>query len=51
MTSAGDKVMGENGPIVLQATDRDIVITKDGTIKVREGRASTPIPRAASCAS
>ena len=24
-------------PIVLQPTDRDIVITKDGTIKVREG--------------
>jgi flagellar basal-body rod protein FlgF len=37
VTTAGDKVMGENGPIVLQTTDRDIVITKDGTIKVREG--------------
>ena len=37
VTTAGDKVMGDNGPIVLQATDRDIVITKDGTIKVREG--------------
>ena len=37
VTIAGDKVMGENGPIVLQATDRDITITKDGTIKVREG--------------
>ena len=30
-------MLGDDGPIVLQATDRDIVITKDGTIKVREG--------------
>ena len=37
VTMAGDKVLGENGPIVLQPTDRDITITKDGTIKVREG--------------
>jgi flagellar basal-body rod protein FlgF len=34
---SGDKVLGDNGPIVLQPTDRDIVITKAGTIKVREG--------------
>lgn len=38
VTLSGDKVMGENGPIVLQATDRDISITKNGTIKVREGQ-------------
>ena len=37
VTSSGDKILGENGPIVLQLTDRDIAITKDGTIKVREG--------------
>ncbi len=37
VTTNGDKVMGDGGPIVLQTTDRDIVITKDGTIKVREG--------------
>ena len=37
VTSTGDKVMGDNGPIVFQTTDRDIEITKDGTIKVREG--------------
>ena len=37
VTSNGDKVLGDSGPIVLQPTDRDIVITKDGTIKVREG--------------
>ena len=30
--------MGDNGPIVLQPTDRDIAITKNGTIKVREGQ-------------
>jgi flagellar basal-body rod protein FlgF len=37
VTSNGDKVLGDSGPIVLQATDKDIVITKDGTVKVREG--------------
>jgi len=36
VTSSGDTVLGENGPIVFQITDRDIVVTKDGTIKVRE---------------
>ena len=38
VTTAGDKLMGDNGPIVLQRTDRDVVITKDGTVKVREGQ-------------
>src|SRR5437764_11443942 len=38
VTLAGDKVLGDNGPIVLQATDRDIAITKSGMIKVREGQ-------------
>jgi flagellar basal-body rod protein FlgF len=38
VTTSGDKVMGENGPIVLQSTDRDVVISKAGTIKVREGQ-------------
>jgi flagellar basal-body rod protein FlgF len=38
VTTAGDKVMGDNGPIVLQSTDRDVVISKTGTIKVREGQ-------------
>ena len=37
VTSAGDRVLGDAGPIVLQPTDRDVVITKDGTINVREG--------------
>ena len=38
VTTNGDPVLGESGPIVLQATDRDIVINKDGTIKVREAQ-------------
>ena len=38
VTSAGDKVVGDNGPIVFQPTDRDVVVTADGTIKVREGQ-------------
>jgi flagellar basal-body rod protein FlgF len=41
VTSAGDRVMGEGGPIVLQNTDRDIVVTSDGTVKVREGLSLT----------
>jgi flagellar basal body rod protein FlgG len=41
VTSSGDKVLGENGPIVFQATDRDIIVNKDGTIKVREGTSLT----------
>jgi len=41
VTMSGHTVVGDGGPIVLQATDKDIVITKDGTIKVREGVALT----------
>lgn len=41
VTSAGDKVLGESGPIVFAVTDRDIVINPDGTIRVREGRVDT----------
>jgi flagellar basal-body rod protein FlgF len=37
VTSTGERVLGDNGPIILQRTDRDIVITKSGTINVREG--------------
>ncbi len=37
VTLSGDKVLSESGPIVLQLTDRDIEITRNGTIKVREG--------------
>jgi flagellar basal-body rod protein FlgF len=46
VTSAGDKVLGESGPIVFNATDKEIVINPDGTIRVREGlRATTDAGR------
>ena len=38
VNSVGDKVLGDNGPIVFNTTDRDITINPDGTIRVREGR-------------
>lgn len=38
VTSNGDIVLGDGGAITFQPNDRDIVITKDGVIKVREGR-------------
>ncbi len=41
VTSTGDRVLGDGGPITLQTTDRDIVVTSDGTIKVREGLSLT----------
>ncbi len=37
VTSEGFQVLGESGPITLQAKDRDISISLDGTISVREG--------------
>jgi flagellar basal-body rod protein FlgF len=37
VTSEGYQVMGENGPITMQPNDRDIRISADGTISVREG--------------
>ncbi|MGH6741890.1 MAG: flagellar basal-body rod protein FlgF [Bradyrhizobium sp.] len=41
VTSNGDPVLGDAGPIKLQPSDKDIMIAKDGTIKVREGVAVT----------
>ncbi len=35
VTSAGDPVLGDNGPIQFQKTDRGVTISKDGTISVR----------------
>ena len=35
VTAAGDPVLGDNGPIVFQPTDRGVTISKDGTISVR----------------
>jgi len=37
VTSEGLKVVGQSGPIVLQPGDRDISISTDGSISVREG--------------
>lgn len=37
VTGSGDLVLGDSGPITLQVTDRDVVITANGTVKVREG--------------
>jgi flagellar basal-body rod protein FlgF/flagellar basal-body rod protein FlgG len=37
VTAAGNPVLGNNGPIVFQPTDREISIAADGTITVLEG--------------
>jgi flagellar basal-body rod protein FlgF len=38
VTSAGDPVLGDNGPITFNTNDSDITIATDGTIRVRETR-------------
>jgi flagellar basal-body rod protein FlgF len=40
VTSAGDRVLGETGPITFQQQDREIAISQDGTVSVREGNAN-----------
>ena len=47
VTSDGNPVLGDGGPIMFQPTDHDITISRDGTITVREGATKG---RAASCA-
>jgi flagellar basal-body rod protein FlgF len=37
VTGEGFQVLGDSGPIVFQPKDRDISISEDGTISVREG--------------
>ena len=37
VTSDGNPVLGEGGPIALQPNDRQISISRDGTVSVREG--------------
>ncbi len=37
VTAGGNPVLGTGGPIVFQQTDRDINISEDGTVTVREG--------------
>jgi flagellar basal-body rod protein FlgF len=41
VTSEGFQVLGESGPIVLQAQDRDIMISREGAVSVREGANAT----------
>ena len=45
VTSEGLPVVGENGPIVFQPSDREISITTDGTVSVREGQNTTDTTR------
>lgn len=37
VTAEGNPVLGTGGPIVLQPTDRQVMISPDGTVSVREG--------------
>lgn len=39
VTTEGYQVLGDGGPITFQPTDRDIMISADGTVSVREGNA------------
>jgi flagellar basal-body rod protein FlgF len=41
VTSDGNQVLGESGPIVFQPNDNQVSISRDGTISVREGTADT----------
>jgi flagellar basal-body rod protein FlgF len=41
VTSTGDRVLGDGGPIQFQPTDNSISIGRDGTISVREGGSAT----------
>lgn len=41
VTSDGDPVLGEGGPIQFQTSDNKINIAEDGTIRVREGEKAT----------
>ena len=40
VTSDGDQVVGDSGPITFQSTDHDVVISPTGIITVREGNAT-----------
>ena len=51
VTSTGDPVLGDGEPIQFQTTDHDTSIDPDGTITVREGASTFPIPRAENCSS
>src|SRR5476649_2951991 len=40
VTSNGDQVVGDAGPITFQSTDHDLVISANGIITVREGNST-----------
>jgi flagellar basal-body rod protein FlgF len=41
VTNAGDRVLGDGGPIQFQPSDHDIMFNPDGTITAREGASAT----------
>ena len=45
VTSEGNPVLGQAGPIVFQPGDRQVTISHDGTISVREGTSKTDSQR------
>jgi flagellar basal-body rod protein FlgF/flagellar basal-body rod protein FlgG len=45
VTSEGNPVLGESGPITFQSTDNQVAISRDGTISVREGNSKTDSQR------
>jgi flagellar basal-body rod protein FlgF len=45
VTSNGDQVLGTNGPIILQPTDRDVVISPTGIVSVRDGAGTNSAQR------
>jgi flagellar basal-body rod protein FlgF len=45
VTSDGDQVLGNGGPITLQPTDHDIIISRSGILTVRDGAGTTSAQR------
>jgi flagellar basal-body rod protein FlgF len=45
VTSDGDPVLGDSGPITFQPNDHQVSISKDGTISVREGKSNVDSQR------
>ena len=45
VTSEGDQVIGNSGPITFQLTDHDLTISPSGIITVREGAGTADAPR------
>ena len=45
VTSDGNQVIGDSGPITFQSTDHDVTISRTGIITVREGNSTANSPR------